>query len=80
MNVPIDGNAPQWAQDFAVAVGRTLEEALTRPLEIFTLTTLPSATDKRWLWRPIVITNGAANKFIAISNGTAWYYTEGTAV
>ena len=80
MIIPISGDAPEWAQVFANAIGAAIEEALTRRLPVFTLATLPSATDKRFLWRPIAISNGASNKFVAISNGTAWYYMEGTAV
>lgn len=31
-------------------------------------------------WKLAVVTDGAANKYLAISNGTAFYYVQGTAV
>lgn len=80
MNIPISDEAPEWAQIFAKTLGATIEEALTRRLPLFTLATLPSPTDKRWLWRLIAISDGAGNKFVATTNGTAWRYLEGTAV
>lgn len=80
MNIPISDEAPEWAQIFAKAVGVAIEGALTRPLPVFTTLTLPSATDKHWLWRPIVVSNGAGDRWVAISNGTTWRYLEGTAV
>lgn len=80
MNIPISGDAPPWAQQFAVQVGLAIEMAMTRPLPVFTTTTMPSATDKKWLWRPVAVSNGAGNRWIAISNGAAWRYADGTAV
>jgi hypothetical protein len=80
MSIQLDMGAPEWAQRFKLAIEAAIEAAWTRPLPIFTVATIPSATNKKWLWRPVVVTDGAGNKWVAISNGTAWRYLEGTAV
>ena len=80
MIIPISGDAPEWAQVFANSVGTAIEEALTRRLPLFTLATLPSATDKRWLWRLIAISDAFGDRYIAVSNGTAWTYMDGVLV
>lgn len=78
--ITLDRNAPDWAQVLVTQINQAIDESWTRALPLYTTTTLPSATDKTWLWRPIAVSDGAANKFVAISNGTAWYYLQGTAV
>lgn len=77
--ITLDQNAPSWAHDMLRQINAAFLAAPT-PLPVFTVATVPSATDKNWLWRPIAISDGAGNKFVAISNGTAWRYLEGTAV
>lgn len=80
MTVSIDRmRSPEWANQMVSQVNRDLA-AVTGPLPVFTVATLPSPTDKKWLWRLIAISDGAANKWIATTNGTAWRYMEGTAV
>lgn len=76
----IDRSAPTWAQRLVQSITQAIENVWVRPLPVFTTTTLPTATDARWLWRPVVVSNGAGNKWVAISNGTEWRYLEGTAV
>lgn len=78
--ITVPGNAPVWAQQLARQIEQEVENVWTRPLPVFTTTTMPTATDKKWLWRPVAVSDGAANKFVAISNGTAWFYLEGTAL
>lgn len=61
-------------------IDEQIELAWSRPLPLFTVADRPAASDLRWLWRPVVLTDGAGNKWVAISNGTTWRYLEGTAV
>lgn len=75
-----ENDIAQISQRLRPAIERMIEDAWSRPLPVFTTLSHPSATDKRWLWRPIVISDGAGNKWVAISNGTTWRYLEGTAV
>lgn len=73
-------NAPAWAQDFARAIDAALQSQLGPfvSLQPFTVAAKPLAAS--FPWKLIFLSDGAANKFIAVSNGTAWYYLEGTAV
>lgn len=48
------------------------------PLPDYTIATLPSASNNAKCF--VYVTDGVGNKFIAISNGTSWYYADGTAV
>lgn len=80
MSINLDMAAPSWAHRFRQAIEVALEQLWARPLPVFTVATLPTATDRKWLWRPVAVSDGAGNKFVAISNGTAWRYLEGTAV
>ena len=57
-----------------------IDAAQTRPLQVFTTSDKPDPTDRRWLWRPFVLSDGAGNRWVAISNGTTLRYLEGTAV
>lgn len=77
--ITLDQDAPLWAQRLKTSIEQEMEALWTRPLQIFTVATMPDPTDKRWLWRPFVVTDGAANKWVAISNGTTIRYLEGTA-
>lgn len=78
--ITLDSNAPAWARGLVTQIEQEIENAWTRPLPIFTTTTMPTVTDRKWLWRPFVVSNGAGNKWVAISNGTTFRYMEGTAV
>ena len=49
-----------------------------KPLPKYTITTLPPASANEGV--PLYVTNGAGNRYLVISNGTAWYYGDGTAV
>jgi|GEM_PF-2745622 hypothetical protein len=78
--INLDQTAPSWAHRFKQAIEIALEQLWTRPLPVYTVATLPTPTDKKWLWRQIAVSDGAGNKFVAVCNGTAWYYLQGTAV
>lgn len=76
------GNAPNWAHDFA----RTADAALQAnswpfisktPYLVAELTATLAAL---YPFRFAIVSNGAGNKLVAISNGSAFYYLEGTAV
>ena len=76
----LDQNAPSWAHRFKQQVEIALEALWTRPLPVYTVATKPSATDKKWLWRRIALSDGASGRPTAVCNGTAWIYEDGTAV
>jgi len=46
----------------------------------FTVAQLTAAMATLFPWKLVFVSNGAGNKFVAVSNGTAFYYLEGTAV
>lgn len=78
--IDLPPEAPTWARQLAERMEEEIELAISRPLPTFTLADRPSATDLKWVWRPYVLTNGAGNKWVVISNGTTLRYLEGTAV
>jgi hypothetical protein len=47
-------------------------------LSVYSKTALPNAAD--YPFALIALSDGTANKHVAISNGTAWYYLDGSAV
>lgn len=49
-----------------------------RPLPERTIASLPPANQHRGV--TFFVSNGAGNRLTATSNGTAWYYGDGTAV
>lgn len=65
--------------DFAVteAIARAYTQLFVS-LTPFTVANKPAAAD--YPWKLIFLSDGAGNKFVAVSNGTAWHYLEGTAV
>jgi hypothetical protein len=72
--------APLWAQDFARAIDQAVQTQIGPfvSLRPFTVADKPAAA--KFPWKLIFLSDGAANKFVVVSNGTAWYYIEGTAV
>ena len=44
----------------------------------YTVASKPNAASSAY--RKIILSDGAANRLEAMSNGTAWYYLDGTAV
>lgn len=75
-----DADMGQIVQRLQPIIQQLIDDAMSSPLPIFTVSSHPDATDKRWLWRPFVLTDGAGNKWVVISNGTTLRYLEGTAV
>ena len=75
-------NAPPWAFQFANQIQRALD--LIGPvfisLQPFTVAQLTAAMASKNRWKLAFVSDGADNKFVAVSNGTAFYYLEGTAV
>ena len=73
---------PTGATDRERELLRTMERAGNTQgplrLPLFTTTTLPPAATYDYCLA--AVSDGASNKFLVISNGTAWYYAEGTAV
>lgn len=49
---------------------------MSKPMPKYTLATLPAATDCEGFL--LYVTDGVGDKYIVISNGTAWFYMEGT--
>ncbi len=46
----------------------------------YTVAELTTALAASFPWKMAVVTDGAASKFVAISNGTQFFYLQGTAV
>lgn len=80
MSIPLDMMAPSWAHRFKAAIEQALEQFWSRPMPLYTVATKPTATDRKWLWRKIALSDGAAGRPTAVCNGTAWVYEDGTAV
>lgn len=82
--IDLPPDAPPWArklvQKLAQDIENEIELAWSRPLPVFTTADRPAATDPRWLWRPFVLSDGAGDKWVVISNGTTLRFLEGTAV
>lgn len=78
--ISVPSEAPAWARQLALDIEEQIELAWVRPLPVFTTLDHPSPTDIRWLWRPFILSDGAGNKWVVISNGTTLRYLEGTAV
>lgn len=66
---------PQWRRSVSARLG---EPALLPTTTVAAINTDYPAAD--WEGCIVYVSDGAANKFAAISNGTAWYYLQGTAV
>lgn len=71
---------PSWYETDKTATLQAIARMIymPKPLPKYTILTLPPAAQHEGT--PLYVSNGAGNRFIAISNGTAWYYADGTAV
>lgn len=78
--IQLPPDAPEWARQLADGVEREIDLALNAPLPVFTLADRPAADDLKWVWKPYVLSDGAGNKWVVISNGTTVRYLEGTGV
>ena len=78
--VTLDQNAPDWAQRLVKDLNNEFDAVLGLFVSktAFLATAMPDATKNAW--KLAFVSNGAANKFVAVSNGVAWYYLQGTAV
>lgn len=80
--IQVPANAPPWAFSFAQQV----QQALSGPGAMFisprpfTVAQLTAAMASQFPWKLALVSDGAANKFVAISNGVGFFYLEGTAV
>ncbi|MDX2224593.1 MAG: hypothetical protein SFV21_17710 [Rhodospirillaceae bacterium] len=72
--------APGWLQSFAGTIEDWVEARRRgpQPLTAYSRTALPDAA--RHAWSLIAVSDGASNRFAAVSNGSAWYYLDGTLV
>lgn len=79
-------SAPAWAHDLAKSVDGALDRNIwpwisRRTYTVTQLTGTPGATlAATYPFMLARVSNGAGNKYVAISNGVAFYYLEGTAV
>lgn len=82
MTVQAPANAAPWAHSFAQTIQRGISECgpLFISLKPFTVAQLTAGMATQFPWKLAFVSNGAGNKFVAVSNGTAFYYLEGTAV
>lgn len=78
--IQLDASAPDWARRFAKDVEAYVTQKLSepRPLPTFTVANKPPANLFRGC--AIWLSDSAGNRQQAISNGSAWYYMDGTAV
>ena len=72
MVIPVNTDAPTWAQDFARDVEQAIEQALRQPVALpsHTVATLPSAA--RWNNCSIIVSDETGGRTIATSDGTNW--------
>lgn len=78
--ITLPPDSPPWLRQVIAQIEEKIELAVASPLPVFTLADRPAATDPKWLWRPFILSDGAGNKWVVISNGTTLRYLEGTAV
>jgi hypothetical protein len=79
--ITVAQDAPLWAQQLVRQVNADIATASLGPFVSrapFLKTSMPDATKNAW--KLAFVSNGTGNKFIAVSNGVAWFYPEGTAV
>jgi hypothetical protein len=71
--------SPQFAHDLARSAQTAVDDIAQVFIsnQAFTVATLPAAS--RFIYKMAIVSDGAGNKFVVISNGTAWYYLEGSA-
>lgn len=78
INIPQE--APAWAQKLARDIDAEINRQMSSiyPLPEFTVANKPPANNFRgcMIW----LSDGAGNRQVATSSGTAWYYSDGTAV
>jgi hypothetical protein len=72
--------APGWLQEFAreVEAWSAAQQRGPQTLSAFSRTAMPLAADHPFAL--VAVADGAGNRHVAVSNGTAWYYLDGTAV
>jgi hypothetical protein len=77
--ITVPATAPDWAQRFARDVQNEIERVASepRPLPTFKVATKPAASKLRGC--SIWLSDSAGNRQVATSNGTDWYYSDGTA-
>jgi len=82
MKIKVDSAAPDWAQRAARSAESAIEGQIWPFIsrQRYTVSQLTAAFAAANPWRMAIVKDGAANKFVAISNGTAFYYLEGSAV
>ena len=77
----VDQDAPRWAKEIVRQANQDIADAGLGPFVSrtpFLAASMPDATKNAW--KLAFISNGAADKYVAVSNGVAWFYLEGTAV
>lgn len=82
MTVRAPSNAPDWAFNLARDIQGEIDIARTMFISRtpFTVAELTAALAALHPWKLAIVSDGATNKFVAVSNGSAFYYMEGTAV
>lgn len=81
MILTVDTQAPPYIFDLVRKLNILLTQAQLGAfvsMAPYTVAAKPDAT--LFAWKLIFLSDGAGNKFVAVSDGTAWYYLEGTPV
>lgn len=82
MTIDVPAAAPPWVTPLTRDTQREIDQARSPfiSLKPFVVADLTAAMASLYPWKLAIVSDGAANKFLAISNGTAFYYVQGTAV
>lgn len=70
----------QYAYRLNLSLPEDGSEAMQNPLPLATFTIASKPAASSWTGAIIYVSDGAANKKLAISDGTVWRYPDGTAV
>ena len=82
MTVQVENIAPMWAQRMARSVDNEIQQVMWPFIsrQTYLVSELTAAMAALYPWGVVFVSNGAGNRPIAVSNGTAFYYADGTAV
>ena len=72
--MPLSSNDPREIERFIDS-----ERQFISPTPVLAAS-LTAAVAARYPWKLAIVSDGAGNRFVAVSNGTAWRYLDGTAV
>jgi hypothetical protein len=80
--ITVAKDAPPWAFQLALQVQAALDQIGPAfiSLRTFTVAQLTASMAQAYPFKLAFVSNGAGDKYVAVSNGVAFYYLNGTAV